>query len=247
MKYRNQFEFKVYGDYALFSDPITRIGGEKCSLHIPTYAALVGVCKSIYFKPTFKIVVDSVKVLNPIRTVSKGIRPISYISDKNNLSSYTYLHNVAYAVRAHFVWNDNHPELIQDRNEDKHFQIMQRMIKIGGRRDVFLGVREAQAYVEPCKFDEEQSCYADIPELSFGLMYHSIIYADEAVNDEDKGKLTVCFHTPIMRKGVVDFIPPENCTIKRHIKDSEIKTFGKNQFSSVDELYKEAESIELDI
>ena len=28
-KYRNTIEFQVYGDYALFSDPVTRVGGEK--------------------------------------------------------------------------------------------------------------------------------------------------------------------------------------------------------------------------
>ena len=36
-KIRNQIEFKVYGKYALFSDPITRVGGEKLSYPIPTY------------------------------------------------------------------------------------------------------------------------------------------------------------------------------------------------------------------
>lgn len=30
-------------------------------------------------------------------------------------------------------------------------------------------------------------------------MYHSIIYCDEAINEEDKGKMTVCFHTPVMK------------------------------------------------
>ena len=43
MKYENKFEYKVYGDYALFSDPVTRVGGEKSTLPIPTYAALIGV------------------------------------------------------------------------------------------------------------------------------------------------------------------------------------------------------------
>ena len=33
----NNVEFEVYGDYALFSDPITRIGGEKCTYQITTY------------------------------------------------------------------------------------------------------------------------------------------------------------------------------------------------------------------
>ena len=28
-KYRNTIEFEVYGAYALFADPVTRVGGEK--------------------------------------------------------------------------------------------------------------------------------------------------------------------------------------------------------------------------
>ena len=30
-RYDNIVEFQVTGDYALFSDPILRVGGEKCS------------------------------------------------------------------------------------------------------------------------------------------------------------------------------------------------------------------------
>ena len=94
MKYDNRFEYKVYGDHALFSDPVTRVGGEKSTLPIPTYAALIGVTKSIYFKPTLLYVIDEVKILKPIRTVSKGIRPIKY-NGGNDPSMYTYLHDVA--------------------------------------------------------------------------------------------------------------------------------------------------------
>ena len=50
---RNSIEFKVWGRHALFTDPLTRIGGEKCSYHVPTYEALKGIAKSIYWKPTF--------------------------------------------------------------------------------------------------------------------------------------------------------------------------------------------------
>ena len=74
---RNQIEFKLYGKYALFSDPITRVGGEKLSYQIPTYQALKGICESIYWKPTFRWVIDEIRVLNPIRTKNKGIRPIN--------------------------------------------------------------------------------------------------------------------------------------------------------------------------
>ena len=48
----NVVEFQVTGDYALFSDPLMRVGGEKCSYQIPTYEALKGVMASVYWKPT---------------------------------------------------------------------------------------------------------------------------------------------------------------------------------------------------
>jgi CRISPR-associated protein Cas5d len=52
MRHRNTVEFVVYGKYALFSDPITRVGGEKFSYQVPTYQALKGILESIYWKPT---------------------------------------------------------------------------------------------------------------------------------------------------------------------------------------------------
>mgnify|MGYP002509202458 CR=1 FL=1 len=55
-KYRNTIEFEVYGDYALFSDPVTRVGGEKSSYHIPTYEALKGIVESMYKAAIFAAV-----------------------------------------------------------------------------------------------------------------------------------------------------------------------------------------------
>ena len=45
-KYRNTIEFEVYGSYALFADPVMRVGGEKTTYHIPTYEALRGLWKA---------------------------------------------------------------------------------------------------------------------------------------------------------------------------------------------------------
>ena len=44
----NTVEFAVYGKYALFSDILTRPGGEKSSYPIPTYEALKGIANSVY-------------------------------------------------------------------------------------------------------------------------------------------------------------------------------------------------------
>ena len=106
MNYRNTVEFEVYGDYALFTDPVMHLGGEKCTLQIPTYEALKGVLSSVYWKPTLIWVIDAVRVMNPIQTEVKGVRPIKYAGG-NDLSFYTYLKNCRYQVRAHFIRNEN--------------------------------------------------------------------------------------------------------------------------------------------
>lgn len=225
MIHRNLVEFEVSGDYALFSDPLTRVGGEKCTLQVPTYEALKGVLSSIYWKPTLIWIIDAVRIMNPIQTEVKGIRPIKY-SGGNDLSYYTYLKQVRYQVRAHFIWNENRPELASDRNENKHHNIAKRMIDRGGRRDIFLGTRECQAYVEPCAFGEGEGCYDTLPELSFGLMYHGMTYADEAYSPETQGKLTVRFWYPVMQRGIITFLPPEECPITNIARDMPMKSFG---------------------
>ena len=224
----NMVEFQVTGDYALFSDPLMRVGGEKCSYQIPTYEALKGVMASVYWKPTIVWYNDSVRVMNPIQTEVKGIRPIKYHGG-NDLSYYTYLKHCAYQVRAHFEWNSNRPELAADRNENKHHNIARRMIRKGGRRDVFLGTRECQAYVEPCVYGEGESAYDGTPELGFGLMYHGITYADEAYSQETQSRMTANFWYPVMRKGEIVFPRPEDCPLHKPLREMEMKPFGEDR------------------
>lgn len=224
----NIVEFEVRGKYALFSDPIMRIGGEKCSYQIPTYEALKGIAASIYWKPTFIWYIDAVRIMNPIQTETKGIRPIK-MNGGNDLSYYTYLKDVRYQVRAHFEWNDNRPELLQDRNENKHHNIARRMVEKGGRRDIFLGTRECQGYVAPCQFEEGNSAYQEIEELGFGTMYHGITYPDEAYSEDTKGKLTVNLWRPVMKRGVIEFLRPEECPQKKCIREAEMKIFSQER------------------
>lgn len=227
MERENAIEYKVYGKYALFTDPLTKTGGEKLSYQVPTYQALKGITESIYWKPTFTWVIDECRVMHPIRTESKGMRPIKY-QGGNDLASYTYLKDVEYRVKAHFVWNENRPDLVNDRNENKHYQIAKRMLERGGRRDIFLGTRECQAFVEPCEFGSGAGYYDDMEkDIDFGFSYHGITYAEEAVLSEDQGKMTVRFweHPTMTRGGYIVYPRPEECTIKRHIRKMQPKIF----------------------
>ncbi len=229
MRHRNSVEFEVRGEYGLFADPITRVGGEKFTYQVPTYEALKGILHSIYWKPTLIWIIDEVRVMNPIQTETKGIRPIKYYNDKNDLSYYTYLKDCRYQVRAHFIWNENRAhELKEDQNENKHHNIAKRMIERGGRRDIFLGTRECQAYVTPCVFGEEHGFYDDIPELSFGMMYHGITYADEAYSQDTKGKMSVRLWQATMKNGIIEFLPPWEC-IHRTVREMNVKKFGEQE------------------
>lgn len=246
MRFKNSIELRLWGRYALFSEPTTRIGGEKCSYPVPTYEAIKGVLESCYWKPTFIWYPDKLRVMHKIETESKGIRTLLYTPRTkkskilyNDLSYYTYLVNVEYQIQAHFEWNERRPDLAFDRNENKHFFIAKRMLERGGRRDVYLGARECQSYIEPCVFGTGESDYDHMPGVPLGLMVHGFTYPDEGGD----GMLKERLWRPVMKeRGIIEFCRPEECPVVNPIKRSKIKTFtvGKN-FSPVDELAEEVE------
>lgn len=226
---RSSIEFKVWGRFALFTDPLTKIGGEKCSYHIPTYEALKGIAKSIYWKPTFVWVIDEVRVMKRIRTQTKGTKPLEY-GGGNTLAIYTFLSDVEYQVKAHFEWNTHRPELAEDRNEAKHHIVAKRMLERGGRQDIFLGTRDCQGYVEPCKFGSGEGDYDADGELAYGLMFHGFDYPDETDPDETcKKKLHTRFWQPTMVNGLIRFTRPEDCKVRKFVREMSVKTFERGQ------------------
>jgi CRISPR-associated protein Cas5d len=249
---KNTIEFRLWGRYALFTDPLTKIGGEKCSYHLPTYEALKGVCKSIYWKPTIIWVVDAVRVMRRIRTQTKGTKPLEF-SGGNTLAIYTFLtgidenvkdasrqFGVEYQMRAHFEWNEHQKELEKDRIEGKHFAIVKRMLERGGRQDIFLGTRDCQGYVEPCVLGEGEGAYDGDDEVGYGLMFHGFDYPDETGKDE----LHARFWYPTLKKGVLTFDHPKDCRsdLRKFVRKMSPKTFGIKNVKSVD---LEAEELEV--
>ncbi len=232
---KNSIEFRVWARHALFTDPLTKAGGEKCSYHIPTYEALKGIAKSIYWKPTLTWVIDEVRVMKRIRTQTKGTKPLDF-SGGNSLAIYTYLSDVDYRVRAHFVWNEHRPELAADRIDGKHHAIAQRMLERGGRQDIFLGTRDCQGYVEPCSFDAGVGDLDQDGELAFGLMFHGFDYPDEIGVDE----LHARFWRPTMRNGRIQFLRPQECVDKKFVRTMTSKSFeaGRNLQAVEDEVIK---------
>ncbi len=219
---RNTLEFRVHARFALFTDPLTRLGGEKCSYHLPTYEALKGIAKSIYWKPTLIWVIDAVRIMRPVRTQTKGMKPLDYASGGNTLAIYTFLADVEYQVRAHFIWNEARPELARDRIDGKHFAIARRSLEKGGRQDIFLGTRDCQGYVEPCVFGSGAGHYDSAGELAYGLMFHGFDYPDETGGSD----LVSRFWQPVLRNGYLEFPVPEACAIRKTVRPMQVKDFG---------------------
>ena len=226
---KNTIEFKLWGRFALFTDPLTKIGGEKCSYHLPTYEALKGVCKSIYWKPTIIWVIDAVRVMKRIRTQTKGTKPLEF-NGGNTLAIYTFLSDVEYQVRAHFKWNDHHETLEKDRIDGKHFAIAKRVLERGGRQDIFLGTRDCQGYVEPCVFGDGEGAYDGDDEIGYGLMFHGFDYPDETGTDE----LQARFWYPTLKKGVLTFDLPKKCVHRKFVRQMDAKSFGTENVKSVE-------------
>ena len=139
-------------------------------------------------------------------------------------------------IKAHFEWNLHRADLSDDRNENKHYFIAKRMLERGGRRDIFLGTRECQGYVEPCEFGQGPGAYDGTPPIDFGLMLHGITYADE----DGSGQMSERLWRPVMQDGVIQFIRPEDCPVIRPIHKQRTKSFvlGENM-QGCDVLYQE--------
>ena len=204
-------EFELSGRSGLFTDPITRMGGEKCSYAVPTHEALRGVCRAIFWKPTFDWFIDAVRVLSPIVTRSQGVLGRK-LDGGTFLGAWTYLVQPRYQVRAHFEWNMQRSDMATDRDTGKHQSQIVRHLEHGGTRDVFIGVRDCQGYVRSCRFGDglghfdrradDQSGVVDL-----GRMFHSYSYP----NQNGTGRLRRYFWNVSMVDGVISFPRAEQC------------------------------------
>ena len=222
----NSVEFEVSARTALFAEPITSAGGEKSTYEIPTYEAMKGVLKSIYWKPTFTWFVDKLRVMNPIKMETRGVKLPKLNGRGNDLAYYTYLMDVRYQVTAHLEWNMNRPEYEQDRNQNKHYHVFAKSLLRGGRMNVFLGKHECIADVKPCSFGEGKGVFDQTGTIEYGYMYHGINYPDEGYSEESRTHLLLDISEVTMENGIIVFKRPEECLYKP-IRKGMIKIFDQ--------------------
>lgn len=116
---------------------------------------------------------------------------------------------------------------------------MERSLKKGGRRDVFLGTRECFALVEQIDKEEYENykSFYDGQNLSFGIMFQEFIYPTQP-----GGELISCFTETNMQNGVITFKDSKACEIKNTLDTYSFKY--PNEMKSVDKEYEEYENFE---
>jgi CRISPR-associated protein Cas5d len=176
--------------------------------------------------------------MNPIQTEVIGTRALVG-NMKADLNYVSYLINVEYLVRFHMEWNDNRPDLVYDRNIKKHEAIMEKSIKRGGRRDIFIGTRECVAtaeYITKEEYMQAKSAYEG-QVLSLGIMFQEFEYPTDS-----NEPLKSYFKETFMKDGIIKFDSREKCEIVNELSNYKFKLSEK--LKSVDDEFNEYKQME---
>ncbi|GGB54127.1 type I-C CRISPR-associated protein Cas5 [Oceanisphaera marina] len=204
----------IWGDRACFTRP--EMKAERVSYDVITPSAARGILEAIHWKPAIRWVIDSIKVLKPIRfesirrnelgaklpanSITKGIKEkstagvIKFIEEDRQQRATTLLRDVAYVITAHFELTD---QAGTDDNAGKHLDIFNRRAKRGQYFHMpCMGNREFPAYFELVENDQELDSAPELKgEKDLGWMLHDIDFA----NDN-----TPLFYRAIMRDGLIE-------------------------------------------
>ena len=203
---RNSIEFEAAAEFALFTDPIIGAGGGRCTLPVPTYGALRGLCSAIYYAPSLEWIVDAVRIMNPVRTEPLPVSAMYSGGPKLNCC----LRNVRYRVKAHFVRAEgiSGAEYMPPR----HYSMAVRALSRGGRRETYLGTRSCSCDVRAYSFDEGTGCYDDVSQ-ELGLMYHSLEHRSD-------GNVYARLFCCRMENGIIRFPVPSSCVSCRTVTEN---------------------------
>lgn len=220
--------FSVRAERALFTRPDLRV--ERFTYPVPTFGALAGVLRSIYAKPAFYWVPTRILILKPIQYQNIQVNEVKdavitqrpFIAPERRVQKMqSYLYNVHYIIEAHFEWSGKHPE---DENLGKHLDIFHRSLEAGGRRDVFLGLRECTAIVEPIdeKFyalksqdrfnavvDEQHGKWKRLGQTGLTMGIGLMFYAWDWGAAKDGTDVPIFFNA-LVKKGILEYPRPED-------------------------------------
>ena len=213
---------RVWGDYALYSRPETKV--ERYSYDVITPSAARGILEAIYWHPGLRWVIDKIYVMKPIQFTSvrrnevkskilardllqayNGSEKKNYISTKENIvqRASIILHDVEYVIDAHFEMTEKANE---SDNPGKFKDIMMRRLKKGECYHMpYFGCREFPAHFCLCEEEQIKTAYEDVEERDLGLMLYDMDYSEG-------GEPQPMFFRAVLKRGVLDL---RNCEVIR--------------------------------
>ena len=220
------FRVRASGPIALFTTPESKSGGEKFSAPYPYYEQLKSLVGSIFAKPEMIVVVDKVRILNPVRYLSMSVNEQDFKNKKVPFSHQpvvcTFLANVDYVIEFHIVENVSayaknrrigHP----DYNQKKYDGMMDRYIHGHCRKIPYFGTTDCMAKIEPwdAPLMNGKGYYDDTSE-DLGLTYHGMNYPEQegdGVDAAPEGHIMRRYAELKMDHGVIEFPRPADCKV----------------------------------
>lgn len=225
------FEYAVTGDKALFSDPVSKLGGDKWSYPVPTREALKGITEAIFWHPPIDIHIDAVRVMKPIQTFSYGTQNLVYKTRKKENSVIhvnTYLYDVEYRIRGHMTFNrkvaaeQKFDRMTESDYMAKYHHLMLRHIKSGGHCHIYLGVSECQGYIYDTPFDEGEGAYDQVPSIPMGCMVYGLNY--RTYNSQAPYEAVLWY--PVMKNGIITFPAEDDPSLIHRVIPNKSKRKG---------------------
>lgn len=209
---------EVWGDYALFTRPETKV--ERVSYDIITPSAARGLLESIYWHPGLKWIIDRIHVCAPIRFTnirrnevkavisSRSVKTVMdrgkgtlYLNTKQEIQQRAamVLRGVRYVIEAHFEMTDNAAE---SDNPGKFQDIIRRRIEKGQfYHQPYFGCREFPVNFKPCI--EIPECPMELRgEKDLSWMLWDLDYSD-------KENIYPLFFRAVLHDGVLE-VPTRN-------------------------------------
>ncbi|HET7579526.1 MAG TPA: type I-C CRISPR-associated protein Cas5c [Bacillales bacterium] len=174
---------KVWGDYALFTQPEAKV--ERVSYPCMTPSAARGILEAIFWKPEFDWHIRKIAVLKPVAFESivrnevggmiaegtvKGKTYSEYCTDDDRQQRHSlFLRNVAYIIEADVVLRDH-----ADTDVAKYRDIFRRRVKKGQCfNQPYLGTRECMAHFSEVdeQNDRPEPVNIEIGSMLFDLKY----------------------------------------------------------------------------
>ena len=207
------FRIIVDADYACFTRPECKV--ERASYLTPTPSALIGMLKSIYWKPSIKYVIDKIVVFNQIKLANvrrNEVKPTILTKESISQRSTLLLKDVRYGIEFHFELTG----IRSERGEEcdgKHAEIIGRRLDKGQCfRQPCMGCREfpVKSVVRVQDFDLTQVDTSLKGETDLGIMLYGLNFHDDPkLKDEWDKKyfsdaVDALFYHPFMVDGVID-------------------------------------------